>query len=363
MSLETPLSLPQGILKTDQDGPVSLYCYKSKNIDKEEMKQCRGLVYCNDTLVFRGRPFVQEYTLNEIDSIPTLHVSDYRFFCWKEGTLLRLVFVNDKWYITTHRRLDAFKSKWGTDISFGELFERSLPCSLPDFLWKLDTAKQYVFLLQSSSLNRRVCKANETPMIFHLDTFISLTETDPQDDIGLPRLKEEFPETIKEAFEIVEQQDPVDIQGLLVVSKSSLDHFRLISTRFAYYNSVRGNHSDIMIRFIELVQQNTKKELDTLLLMNPERENEFCQLRDRLTLLVRTIHSEYIQRYVRKQFILLHPSIHFILKKCHSRYIETRRIIRESDVKEVLFALDAPHILRLSWLHYNQIYPIFSSSF
>ncbi len=32
-----------------------------------------------------------------------------------EGTLIRIFYFNDKWIITTHRKLDAFKSKWGSE--------------------------------------------------------------------------------------------------------------------------------------------------------------------------------------------------------------------------------------------------------
>ena len=43
-----------------------------------------------------------------------------------EGSLLRAFCVNDTWYITTHRKLDAFRSKWASRQSFGAQFVESL---------------------------------------------------------------------------------------------------------------------------------------------------------------------------------------------------------------------------------------------
>lgn len=343
----TPSSLPIGILKTDSDGPVSLYCYK-KNVDREEVKQCRGLVYCNDELVFRGRPFVQEYSKEEMTEIPQMPMNELRFFRWREGTVIRVLFVNNKWVISTHRRLNAFKSKWGDSPSFGELFEQSLSCPLNEFLDSLDKKKQYVFLLESSSQTRRIAKANDPPRIFHLDTFVSLTETDPNDDIGLPKLEQVFPSSIEDAFELVESQDPLECQGILAVSTTSLDHFRLVSSIFSVYNQVRGNTPNILIRYLELVKLKCEKSLNTLVFLYPEKEKEFQALRESLSRLIRKIHSEYIQRHIRRNFTMLDPSIHFIIKKCHSRYLETRIPVREQHVIEALLSLDAEHIYKLT---------------
>ncbi len=43
-----------------------------------------------------------------------------------EGNIKQNFYFNDKWIITTHRKLDAFKSKWGSEKSFGDILKKLL---------------------------------------------------------------------------------------------------------------------------------------------------------------------------------------------------------------------------------------------
>ena len=77
----------------------------------------------------------------------------------EEGSIVRLYFYED-WKLSTHHKLDAYKSRWGTHLTFGELFEKEVLkhfTTMEDFYSSLDKELVYVFLIKTSSVNRMVC--------------------------------------------------------------------------------------------------------------------------------------------------------------------------------------------------------------
>ena len=48
-----------------------------------------------------------------------INFENFSFFNSYEGTLIRMFNFDDKWYVTTHRKLDAFRSKWAGKTSYG----------------------------------------------------------------------------------------------------------------------------------------------------------------------------------------------------------------------------------------------------
>ena len=53
------------------------------------------------------------------------NINNLKFYKGYESTSLRL-FYCDKWYLSTYKKLNAFKSKWGSNRSFGKIFISSL---------------------------------------------------------------------------------------------------------------------------------------------------------------------------------------------------------------------------------------------
>jgi hypothetical protein len=98
-----------------------------------------------------------------------------------------------KWYLSTNRKLDAFRSKWASKESFGSFFKKALEYEFENnerlrssvdynpekddaierFQSVLDTSKQYMFLLLNNNENRIVCSVQEKPTIFHVGTFVN----------------------------------------------------------------------------------------------------------------------------------------------------------------------------------------------
>ena len=113
----------------DSNDNVSLYCYTDCNIeDSFKLKQCRGVVFDKEgNLVMKAFPFTAEFTHDQTEELEQTIQDVSNCVCYDshEGVLIR-VFYHEKWYASTQRRLDAFRSKWASKESFGHSFKVAL---------------------------------------------------------------------------------------------------------------------------------------------------------------------------------------------------------------------------------------------
>jgi len=95
------------------------------NIELE--KGTKSLIVDKQTLI----PIVNQYNniiYNEdaTEYLKLVNWDNVEFEKCYEGTLLVVYFNNDKWYVSTRRCLDAYKSSWIKNKSYGELFDESI---------------------------------------------------------------------------------------------------------------------------------------------------------------------------------------------------------------------------------------------
>lgn len=119
------------ITNTDSKDGLDIFCYTYADDSSEPLvKRCRGVVYSGDTLVSRGFSYTPEYSRETIPEDLSKFVKEHTAQCGfaraLEGTIVRAFNYNDKWYLVTNRKLDAFKSRWSSKKSFGEIFVESL---------------------------------------------------------------------------------------------------------------------------------------------------------------------------------------------------------------------------------------------
>ena len=110
------------------------YCYDNcDNNSLNDLKLVRGLIYKNNKPFIKSFGYTPEYTINTVpDDVKqsiTNNFQNLRFFYSLEGTLLRLYWndINDKWYISTHKKLNARNSRWGSSKTYGEIIDSILP--------------------------------------------------------------------------------------------------------------------------------------------------------------------------------------------------------------------------------------------
>ena len=161
---------------TDQDteGLLQNFCYDNcNNHDTDNIKVSRGLIYKDNQPFIKSFGYTPEFTIDTIDNDTKEYiVSNFvnlRFFYSLEGTLLRLYWndINKRWYISTHKKLDARNSRWGSKYTFGQIIDSILP---KEFYDSLNKDFCYMLILTPNEDNRIVCNTYLN-QLFHVGTF------------------------------------------------------------------------------------------------------------------------------------------------------------------------------------------------
>ena len=88
---------------------------------KSEYVQYRGcIIDNNNNLICPSFGHTEELLIDSNFEIP--NPEKWKWFYSIEGTLLRLFYYDGQWYLTTHKKLSAFKSRWSCKYSFGDIF-------------------------------------------------------------------------------------------------------------------------------------------------------------------------------------------------------------------------------------------------
>ena len=256
------------IEKTDENTELQMYSYKQcTKVDSDELKAYRGVVVSGTTIVAPSLGYTPEYNETELDQIHDLDPMNYSFYPSREGTLLRVFFHNGKWYLSTHRKLDAFKSRWGSDTSFGDLFVQSIGQTFDQFTSTLTPGLVYVF------------------MVLHAN---------------------------------VAQCDPLVTQGLIAFSKDGNGrHLKLVNSTYQLYSNVRGNEPDLTFRFIRLLRDRDASMLNLFVSLYPQYKDKESYYATLSFKVAKYLHTLYFSKFVKKEKIECQQDDWSILRNVH----------------------------------------------
>jgi len=358
------------ILLTDTDESTGLvnYCYssdckfgngtsskKENDIDDEFIKNCRGIVYDGQDLVMKAFSYTEDYNSDEIRNIDDLpNLSDCNVYDSYEGALIRMFNFKGKWFTTTHRKLNAFKSRWSSGESYGESFVKAIKYELeindkfktnfPDtnetilenFQDMLDVNKQYMFLVSNTRENRIVCNAPENPKVLHVGTFVDgiLNQTD---DIYMTRpTKLNFTGGYEELVTYIENKtDPMVSPGLIIFAPGN-KQIKICSNAYKKLVELRGNQSSIKFRYLQIRLYVDKNE--EFRKLYPEHVEDFNRYEDELHEVSKNIHTSYMNRFIHKQFVSVPVSEYQVIQKAHKWFNNDRenRRVTQRIIYEIL---------------------------
>jgi hypothetical protein len=330
------------LVDSDIDNNIQLFCYDTCDDNSEEIvKLSRGVVFAGDNLILRGFPYTYEYTekdnKEQIDALLNNNIcSMYDSF---EGSLLRMFFYNNKWYLSTNRKLDASRSKWSSKTSFGEFFHKALlyefhtsqpfrtalGCEvmpseevdadyvLNKFFNILDQRKQYMFLLLNNHENRIVCRYDH-PKFLHVGTFIGEELFLNQENIGLDYPKHHLFENIEQMYDYVRTLDWTLLQGIIVFAPGNTQ-YKIWNQTYADLYKIRGNESSIKFRYLQLRNDAVKKE--ALCNLYPECRDTFLFYEKCIIDISQSILDGYVNRYIKKNFTTLPLEQFIIMSEVH----------------------------------------------
>uniref|UniRef100_A0A6C0M007 Uncharacterized protein n=1 Tax=viral metagenome TaxID=1070528 RepID=A0A6C0M007_9ZZZZ len=337
--LEDPKALEMlGIERTDDvrildrsDDGLTLVHYISEH-PSNKVAHVRGIVYDSDyKIVCKSFPYTPEVSVSEYANMADAEFEYTDVYKASEGTILRLFNYGGLWRMSTHRKIDGRRSRWGGP-TFGEMFDE---CWGDEDFSMLDENMCYVFLLVHPN-NKLVCR-HAKPHLLHVLTFHNSNMSQPllvyvaHNAVVGPELVDvkSFADMKRE----LATMDPYINTGLMVHDFTSGVSCmpvvkKVVNDDYMRMRTVRGNEPNLRIRYFELAATADHDLLRDLL---PEKSEYFDKCDFDFDLVVESLTDCYIDRYVNGLFVPLPPAQHRILANIrhnHHRVKDLKDMIR-----------------------------------
>ncbi len=336
----------------DSLNDLSIYHYLDCDVNTDsETKKYRGVVMNNEgKTICRSFGFTPE--IDETDSeLMTSVVEPFlkeqvKFLEAYEGTLLRVFFYDNKWYISTCRKLDAFKSKWGGNKSFGELFEDFVEQSFTDFCKELDETKVYCYVLRTYNKNRIVCNGYETPDLFLVGTY----DNGDFDKFNFEKCTVPLVHNINTMDDLkahMKKIDPSKLQGVILMNEKG-ECVKVMKHEYVEAFKLRGNQPNILLRYIELQQEGNPIKVETFYNMYPEQKSLISGFTDVIDDICYYVFRKYRNRFIRKQVSIVPSDLYYIIRELHDSYLKDRtNIVTPERVSTYILGLEPTRLLGL----------------
>ncbi len=229
----------------------------------------------------------------------------------EEGTVLRVFWNNERWYISSHRLIDCTSRKWSSKRTFGELFDDCI--SREQLSSVLDKNFVYVFLLQHPE--NRIVSTFETPRLLHVQTLRSNGEILEETKVFLEHPNIACPEKVNLEGNLSEMaQNPPRGKNGILFSLEDGNYAKIVSKEYTRKRNIRGNEPNLCLRYLNLSKLETKEDSEELLRMFPEKRREISEVQEDVASLNSYLYSLYRQRYISKENIILPKDEHNIIK-------------------------------------------------
>jgi hypothetical protein len=328
------------LVDSDENNSLDMFCYvKCDEDDDELVKQCRGVVFHNKDIVMKAFPYTNEFSHIKPDEINDFlgNFNDWSFYESHEGALIRLFYFGEKWFISTHRKLDAFRSKWSSNESFGTIFKNALLSeeqnnqnfkeSLPKgddildrFQSTLDTTKQYMFIVRNTKDNRIVCTAPDNSTVLHVGTFVDGI-LDMNQNVNIPYPRKVTFDNVGELVEFVNKISYFDYQGIIGFTSDNRQ-VKILNQEYLDLFRVRGNEPSIKFRYLQIRMNH--RFTNMLYHLYPQMIYTLNDYENTLYDIARSIHKAYVQRFIKKQYVTVPREEFAIIRECHNLYLSNR---------------------------------------
>lgn len=343
------------------------------NESEEDLKRVRGMVQevSSGKVLFESFPYTDEFDKTQKDKFMEKlgNWEDWEVFYSMEGSLIRVFWYGSKWYISTNKKLNAYKSRWSSRKSFGDMFQEGVGHltkkeDLDSFLEILDKEYVYFFLVRYNQENRVVCQVEKDPnkqILFigrnRVGDSYQLEKEWTHSEVPM-----ESPETISDLKpdqleQSLEELDLQKYQGYIFFHKTKNFQVKIVPSEYKRLYQIRGNNPNIRFRYLEIrLNPQLRKEF---LEMYPLSQDLFLEYENILYQIAKLIRIYYIHRYIKNKYVTLPKEEYILMKKCHEWYLSNREENR-INVTKVLEILNQEDVLsmykmiRRYQLHQNQ---------
>jgi hypothetical protein len=341
------------ITDSDESSGLELFCYVKCDSDSSRiLQQCRGVVFKDKTIVMRAFPYTLEIDhskTEQIDNSISSVFNDCSFYDSYEGTLIRMFNFSGRWFISTHRKLNAFRSKWSSKESFGTSFKRALECEvennsnlrnslldkseslLESFQNILNPSKQYMFLVLNNDENRIVCDCPKRPTLYHVGTFVE-GELVMDENINIPYPKKHTFRNIESLVNYVNNINIREMQGVIVFAPDN-KQYKVINTQYLDLFNARGNEPSIKYRYLQVRMQ--EEMVNKLYKLYPNMCPKFEEYENIIYSIAQNIYNSYIARFIKKKWVTVAGEEFNVIRECHSFHEQDRKKNRISLAKVI----------------------------
>ena len=329
---------------------IDMYSYNTcSNDDPDIIKKCNGIIFKKDKVIANGFPYINTYLSEKKETLTVLNTfKSYRSFLSYEGTLLRIFFFENNWLVTTNKKINAFRSKWSSKDSYGNILKNSIEylysqtnsqlrkllqndCNSPykSFLNTLDKNNIYILKIQNTYDNRIVCDSPEFPSVYHIGTFKN-NKFDLNDSISIPKPEEKIFENNNQMLTFVNNLSIHENVGLDVYDENNKPYL-IMNSEYSKLKSVRGNEPSIKYRYLQIRMD--REKVDMLYYLYPKFADQFDNYENILYECAKQINYNYIKRFIKKKYITVPREEYQIMKKCHQWHLQDRERNRISLTK------------------------------
>lgn len=331
-----------------------------KNLDYSEFK---GIVEIDDEneprAVIKTFGFVEEVSVKDKNKLydilcqtetKGLFKNGIKFYKSVEGFGITLFYYKNKWHIKTNRKLDAYSSKWGCEVSFGEIFENSIKHAVIQnrlfpfanekeifdiYLSKLDVSKTYTFIVQNISDNRLVCHAplkGYVSNVYFTGEFANNLLISSNTSL-LSKTEELKFDCLDNLVEYVEKMNYFKNPGIIAY----LDHnqIKVNNHKYIEYFNVRDNEPNLQLQYFNVA--NDPEKVSKLYELYPEYIGLFQQHEKNLIRIINVIYDIHYDRM--KRYVFTNRELHEVLLDL-SRYGNNLSITMVSDKLDSMKPLD-----------------------
>lgn len=368
---------------------VNYHYVKCTNASSKDVKKYRGAIYETkaDRFVCRSFGYVEEIdALKAVEQITNETLLNCNKYDLIEGFHIRVFQIAGVFYVSTHNKINAFESKWASEVSFGTLFIEALKhafegapihelsengarpqiynkipsdSKLEYLCSQLDSQFVYDFVVSNNSENRIVCAAPQKPQIYLLGLFDVLNdfiyvEPPPHGVAGiLPPTSLTVPDVQSLVNEVL-KVDFMKSPGIVIINKKTGEIARIFHPNYIKCMRLRGETPNLELRYLEI--RNNKDDRDHFHQIFPEYSSRFDELEMLITDHIPTVISQvYNIRYNKNVYYHTDRIFHFILRNLHS--IGSENITRAQIDKE-LSLLSPVALYKLinssSWTNVNE---------
>lgn len=321
------------------------YNNETSNMTNSLVRKCRGLV------LEKGTNKLLCYTFNKMgelngDELNNMNLdwSNVKVEEAIDGTQIRLFYYQDSWLVSTTRCIDAYRARWHSKKTFGEMFDE---CK-----FNFDELnKNYCYSYVLCHPENRIVTPYETPTLYHVLTRDMSNANYPELDqrVGNEVTKYDFNSTdaLLDSLKSLNNDNGELKEGFILNVNG--ERYKLQSDTYKQFKYLRGNVNNMFFRYLQLRYEGLK---DKYLEIYPENRDRFMLYDIDFKNLAKTIQHQYMERHVLHTRQSVDEQFKVMIYRLHGLYISNHEKTTVNKVIQELDKLDPKIVCKM----YNETF-------